>query len=961
MKKGIVCLLIGGLLCAPLSSGGGSAFSAQAAAGGGDTAAGINALPYYRDVAVQETALPPYTGETLRWRAVDCYTADETFATSHIIDGAETAALVWDGEQSGVTFRIDAPEDALYEIGFTYYPLEGAGSAISRKVSINGEIPFQEAAGVNFLRRWRNPSDPLVNSQGDEIAPFPEEVFRPITAYLSDADGKFDAPFAVPLRKGTNTVQLEYIAEPMAITAVLIRAVTTLPAYSAVRQTYDAEGKTQPGQSLTFQAEALEHIVETTDSVINVACANDPSLAPRALRNRLMNMIGGGTFSQGNQAVTWTFHVETAGLYTFGLRVGQNTDDNMPVFRQIAVDGEVPFQEFACYRFDYHRDWYTQPLADEEGAPYALWLDAGDHTLTLTAKMGVYGEVMEDLIALSRRYSQLIRRIKMITGNDPDLNYDYEIVKNVPGILDDFAAIREGLSACENSIFSLSGKKSVMSNGLRSIVVQIDQMLENPDRITKRLTDMETALTNIGNYINTLQNSALGIDQIWVNGAGEEFPQYTASVWAKLYTACVNFLNSFFKDYNSVHAVAEQSAEETITVWVGRGKEWAEIIKQMSDASFSPEQGVGVDLNIIPSSQLSSTGINVIIMSVAAGTAPDAVLGVGGSLPVEYAIRHAVTDLSGFPDFEEIRGRFSGSLFTPLSYQGGVYALPESVNWRSLFYRTDIFGELSLQVPDTWEELYDDTLPALYQNGLQCYIPMLFDVFLFQNGGSYYTEDLLHSALDSKEAFQGFRELCELYTNYSIPVSASFFNRFRTGEMPLGVGDFSMYITLASAAPELDGSWAIAPLPGKSRADGTVDRSSSGALVDAAVILSGSRRQEASWKFLKWWTSDDVQARFSRLIESSLGMSARYNSANLRAFSTLGYTSEEKRTIQVFFDNNRESEVVLGGYYTSRYLNNAWNSVVVSNQDLRDAYEEAVENIRLELLRRQEEFGVAAG
>ena len=54
-----------------------------------------------------------------------------------------------------------------------------------------------------------------------------------------------------------------------------------------------------------------------------------------------------------------------------------------------------------------------------------------------------------------------------------------------------------------------------------------------------------------------------------------------------------------------------------------------------------------------------------------------------------------------------------------------------------------------------------------------------------------------------------------------------------------------------------------------------------------------------------------------------------------------------------------EIPVVLGGYYTTRYIGNAFNNVVVSgNLTVRDALEEAVEAINKELETKQIEYGV---
>jgi hypothetical protein len=57
----------------------------------------------------------------------------------------------------------------------------------------------------------------------------------------------------------------------------------------------------------------------------------------------------------------------------------------------------------------------------------------------------------------------------------------------------------------------------------------------------------------------------------------------------------------------------------------------------------------------------------------------------------------------------------------------------------------------------------------------------------------------------------------------------------------------------------------------------------------------------------------------------------------------------------------REGPVVLGGYFTSRHITNAWTNVVLSDKKPMDELELAVKEINIELRRKQEEFGIYAG
>src|SRR5207245_1670369 len=103
------------------------------------------------------------------------------------------------------------------------------------------------------------------------------------------------------------------------------------------------------------------------------------------------------------------------------------------------------------------------------------------------------------------------------------------------------------------------------------------------------------------------------------------------------------------------------------------------------------------------------------------------------------------------------------------------------------------------------------------------------------------------------EALAGFTEWTDLYASYKIPIQADFFNRMRSGEMPIGVANYWTYVLLSTAAPELTGRWAMVPIPGTRKADQTIDRSTGGG-GQALVLFKQARQAEPAWEFMKWWT-----------------------------------------------------------------------------------------------------------
>ena len=63
-----------------------------------------------------------------------------------------------------------------------------------------------------------------------------------------------------------------------------------------------------------------------------------------------------------------------------------------------------------------------------------------------------------------------------------------------------------------------------------------------------------------------------------------------------------DFFHSFTKDYSGVGNIYKD--EKVLDVWVARGRDWVDIIKQMIDEDFTPNTGIKVNVNVIPANQM---------------------------------------------------------------------------------------------------------------------------------------------------------------------------------------------------------------------------------------------------------------------------------------------------------------------------------------------------------------------
>jgi ABC-type glycerol-3-phosphate transport system substrate-binding protein len=274
-----------------------------------------------------------------------------------------------------------------------------------------------------------------------------------------------------------------------------------------------------------------------------------------------------------------------------------------------------------------------------------------------------------------------------------------------------------------------------------------------------------------------------------------------------------------------------------------------------------------------------------------------------------------------------------------------------------LFYRKDVLNEIGLDVPETWEDI-NASLSVLNKNNLAFGLPVegSFPMFLFQNGGDFYRDNGRYSDLDSDVAMNAFKQWTKYYTDFTLDREFDFVNRFRTGEMPMGIVDYATYNTLQVAAPEIRGLWDFTLIPGTIDENGKINRmTSSGG--SAVVMMDKSTDKQSSWEFMKWWTDASTQVKFGREMEALMGSAARYPTANMEALQSLPWPVRDFKKLSEQFTFIKGVPQVPGGYFTGRNINNAFYKVVVDKKiGPREAMTDYIRLINEEIVSKRKEF-----
>jgi ABC-type glycerol-3-phosphate transport system substrate-binding protein len=925
-----------------------------------------NTEPYYADILLDYQAKGYAAAEGV-WIDLPglsySATADADLSSVENIGDRSEPALTWQETLAvgWVEWTFEVPVTGLYNLGLEYYPLPGKRASIQRSLMIDGEYPFNEARRVVFDRTWVDAHAPKHDNQGNDIRPSQKEAPSWRFSIIEDAQAMYGAPYLFYLTQGPHTVRLGLIREPIAIARISLFSPPKVPSYSEALANYQASGYQAVKDTLvTIEAEDAEY--KSTPTLTRNYSPN-PAANPPSEGNFKLNVFGGWRWQKPSEWATWRFTVPETGLYKIGVKFWHGDWSKMPVFRSIKIDGEYPFEELREYPFPYNWYWQLETISNPNTSEPALFfLTKGEHVLEMRSVVGPTAATVRTVEAVTRQMSEVARRVILLTGSEPDANMEWDMEKEMPDLVPELNAMANELEFEAGRLTEIAGHKPTSADTLLEVTSQLRNMAEKPDTIPNRLLQLSETQSMLGYWALALQEGEFEVDSLIIVSPDGELPPGNAGMLSQWRLTAINFLASFRKDYTvigNVYDPENQNEGVILEVWMARGTEWGKIMKEMIEETFTPNTGIRVNLHLVPPGSLSAGDASVLLLAATAGKAPDVACAVNPNLPVEFAIRNALVPMTQYEDYEQIAQRFRPGALIPYSYREDVFGLPETQNFSMMFYRTDILDALGLKPPQTWDELYD-MLWILQQNGLDFYYPPGSEgltPFLFQHSGDYYTKDGFKSALDQPEALAAFREWTGLYTNYRIPQYADFFNRFKTGEMPIGIADYWTYVLLSTAARELTGRWEMSPIPGMRMEDGTINRSTGGN-GNAVVIFKQSEHPQEAWEFAKWWTSAEVQLQYGVELEALLGVEARWNTANVEALQGMSWPKHDIEAITEQWQWFQERPVVLGGYYTPRHIQNAWNKVVLQGSNARETLEEAIKQINRELRKKQEEFGI---
>lgn len=881
-------------------------------------------------------------------------------------------------DKAEYTVKVD--KEGLYYLNLDYISIGESLSDYTVKLAVNGKQQYSEMNTIALPIIWadedtktyvgsdKKKSFPL-DSYGDEIAPSQNRVQEWTNTYLYNNTYVSSSPLSFYLKKGVNKITIENVSSGgLAVGKLQVEAGKDNTKSYKEYASEHSNAELVKDSDDALQVDAVYYTKKNSSDAV-YGSETKSSLTRFNIDKEKLNTL---QWNAAGIEVTYTINVKKAGNYnlTFHYDNGKKEFDS---FETIKIDGEVPFSELYNYAFAPVSSGYAnETLSDKDGNAYSIYLTEGKHTISIKQENQPVMEAYRYALLLQQHITDFELEITKITGSDVDTERNWKMTKYIPEIPEYLKAYKTVIQHIRYILqdYSPNGNSSAVLTYLDEAEQFIKDMQKYPDEIALHTADLTGAnnsiLVSLSNFTTEVTANEFTLDRIYVTADKGQIEKPNPSAGSSMWTSIRTLVNTFTSDK---YATGASQDSKTLTIWVNRAITHVDLLQKMVDTEFVPyyKEKTGKDIKVKVSTM---PDVAKLTLAIAAKETPDVALGLMSYVPFDLSSRGALYDLTKFDDFWTVARRFPTGSFVSYVYNEGMYAIPETTDFNAIVYRTDIFNNLGLKVPSTWNELID-ILPTLQRYGMNFYHNIALGTtgykwfyqtspMILQNGGELYTQDengLVTTGIDSKKSVKGLSLLGNLFTKYSLETSVqTFFNSFRYSTDPIGIIGMEDYTLINNGAKELQGKWAIAPYLGTEQEDGSNDRTFVANGTGGAIFKTSNKKDE-SWEFLKWWTSKKVQTEYTYTLRSSYGKTFFWLSANKAALQNNPMDEADKKVITEQLDYVTDVTRTPGQYLLERTISNIWTTMVFDGTAGQVAVDEAKNDINKEIVRKMQELG----
>ncbi len=287
---------------------------------------------------------------------------------------------------------------------------------------------------------------------------------------------------------------------------------------------------------------------------------------------------------------------------------------------------------------------------------------------------------------------------------------------------------------------------------------------------------------------------------------------------------------------------------------------WVPNIDRAVDAFNDAHDDIHVTLETITAGP--DGGYATMLSAVQAGNPAD-VVQLGYDAIPDFLINDALEDITAYVADDE-------DLFVPWQWQTGVfgdkvYSIPQASGPLGQFYRADIFEELGIEYPETWDEFYEAAKVVRASDPDRYITAFAFNqapwmIGLAQQSGANWfvaENDAWQVSIDGEETMKVAEFWQKLIDEDLVKIEADFSTEWnadlQNGNILTWISGSWADAILRGTAPDTAGSWAVGAVPQWNAGENV---SATWAGGSANAVLKGSKNPEAAAEFAVWLNSN---------------------------------------------------------------------------------------------------------
>jgi multiple sugar transport system substrate-binding protein len=341
---------------------------------------------------------------------------------------------------------------------------------------------------------------------------------------------------------------------------------------------------------------------------------------------------------------------------------------------------------------------------------------------------------------------------------------------------------------------------------------------------------------------------------------------------------------------------AAPAGTQTIVCW-GLGRE-GEVLKELVPEFERTHPGLRVRVQQVP-----WTAAHEKLLTAFVGESTPDVAQLGNTWIPEFVAVGALAPLDARVAASAVvkpAGTFPGIWETNV-VEGTLYGVPWYVDTRALFYRRDLLAAAGVNAaPRSWAEWREAMARVKAAGGPgrwgallpinEWAQPVLLGV---QNGAPLLRDGGCHAAFSDPRFRKAFEFYVGLFKDGLVPTLVQ--SQVSNMHQQFAAGDFAFLVTgpwnlgeMRRRLPQLEGRWAVAPLPHPDPAAGVPGTSLAGG--SSLVLFRASPRQDAAFQLIEFLSRPEQQVRLFAAVGDLPAQQAAWDhptlagDAELRAF-----------------------------------------------------------------------------